>query len=98
MTAWEGITTGGTPSRQTTLGLDSKSLSGTIPVQIGLLSDLTHLHRSNSSLTGRHATRIGPLYKLESLKVSKNSLTGCIPLRWKDIAVSDLSCRNGVIG
>ncbi|MYB76494.1 MAG: hypothetical protein F4X83_05240, partial [Chloroflexi bacterium] len=52
LTSWEGVTTGGTPSRVTKLRLASKSLSGSIPAELGTLNALTHLDLSSNSLTG----------------------------------------------
>ena len=50
--SWDGVTTGGTPSRVTKLLLSSKSLTGTIPAELGNLFELTHLNLSSNSLTG----------------------------------------------
>ena len=51
VTDWEGISTVGTPSRVAKLELPNETLSGTIPPEIGLLSELTHLDLSDNSLT-----------------------------------------------
>ena len=50
--SWEGITTGGTPSRVTELDLASESLTGTIPAGLGNLFELTTLNLSSNQLTG----------------------------------------------
>ena len=52
VTGWEGITTGGTPSRVTKVLLAGESLSGSIPSSLGRLFELTHLNLSSNSLTG----------------------------------------------
>ena len=52
MSSWTGVTTGGTPTRVTGLSLASKSMTGTIPPQIGHLLDLTTLNLKSNSLTG----------------------------------------------
>ena len=50
--SWDGVTTGGTPSRVTGLSLPSKSLTGTIPAGLGNLFELTTLNLSSNQLTG----------------------------------------------
>ena len=94
ITGWEGITTGGTPSRVTKLLLPSERLSGTIPASLGRLFELTHLNLSSNSLTGNIPRELGWLHNLEELRLSGNSLTGCIPLSLKDVATNDLSMLN----
>ena len=94
ITSWEGVTTGGTPSRVTKIELGGESLSGTIPEGIGLLSELTHLDLSQNSLTGDIPEELGRLDKLHSLALLGNPLIGCIPLHWRDIATNDVSSLN----
>ncbi len=81
ITSWDGITTSGTPSRVTKVVLPSKSLSGTVPEELGTLFELTHLDLKSNSLTGSIPHGLGWLYNLEDLKLSGNSLTGCT--RWR---------------
>ena len=94
ITGWDGITTGGTPSRVTKVLLSSKSLSGSIPVSLGSLFELTHLNLSNNSLTGDIPEELGWLYNLEEVRLSGNSLTGCIPVELGEAATNDLSSLN----
>ena len=94
ISSWDGITTGGTPSRVTKLELGNESLSGSIPVELGSLFELTHLDLSRNSLTGDIPRELGWLYNLISLKLSGNTLTGCIPLGLKDVATNDLASLN----
>ena len=51
-TSWEGVTTGGTPSRVTGLVLTNKSLTGTIPVELNDLISLAELKLADNQLTG----------------------------------------------
>ena len=51
-TSWEGVTTGGTPSRVTGLVLTNKSLTGTIPVELDDLISLAELKLADNQLTG----------------------------------------------
>ncbi len=94
VTSWEGVTTGGTPSRVTKVELGSESLSGSIPAELGTLFELTHLDLSSNSVTGDIPADLGWLHNLTSLKLSGNSLTGCIPVALEGVAANDLSSLN----
>ena len=94
ITGWEGITTGGTPSRVTKLELSSKSLSGTIPPSLGRLFELTVLDLSNNSLTGSIPHELGWLHNLEEVRLTGNTLRGCIPVALEGVATSDLNSLN----
>ena len=92
--SWDGVTTGGTPSRVTKVELSSESLNGTIPAALGSLFELTHLDLSANSLTGNIPTELGWLDNLEEIRLSGNTLTGCIPIALKDVATNDLGSLN----
>ncbi len=89
--SWEGITTGGTPSRVTELDLASESLTGSIPAGLGHLFELTTLDLSSNQLTGDIPAELGWLTNLTELRLSGNQLTGCIPVALKNVATNDLS-------
>jgi hypothetical protein len=55
------------------------SLTGTIPTELGNLSNLTRLTLWNNSLTGTIPTELGNLSNLSSLSLGSNDLTGTIP-------------------
>ena len=94
ISSWDGVTTGGTPSRVTELALASESLSGTIPSELGTLFEMTSLDLSSNSLTGAIPHELGWLFNLTTLKLSGNSLTGCIPVALEGVATNDLSSLN----
>ena len=77
MSSWTGVTTGGTPTRVTGLSLPSKSMTGTIPPQLGHLFALTTLNLKTNSLTGDIPAELGWLDHLTELRLSGNTLTGC---------------------
>ncbi len=77
--SWDGVTVSGTPSRVTGLDLSSRSLTGSIPWELGSLSELTVLDLSGNSLTGEIPHELGRLGKLTNLNLGSNSLTGEIP-------------------
>ena len=91
---WEGVTTGGTPTRVTGLALANKSLSGIIPAGLGSLPGLTSLDLSNNQLTGTIPEELGSLPGLTTLRLSGNSLTGCIPVALNDVTTNDLASLN----
>lgn len=61
------------------LWLDSNGMTGTIPTEIGLLTDLASISLTNSTLSGTIPTEIGALTQLRRLWLYNNDLTGQIP-------------------
>ncbi len=76
---WYGI--GLSEGRLTSLNMNSNNLTGTIPAELGNLSELVYLSLGNNSLTGPIPVELGSLLQLKSLILSHNSLTGPIPPR-----------------
>jgi len=62
------------------LKLDRNNLSGTIPEEIGNLTQLTRLYLTWNKFTGSIPTEIGNLSNLLSLQIEHNQLTGSIPI------------------
>ena len=79
MTAWEGVTMGGTPMRVTHVDLDSFGLTGSIPPGLSGLPKLEHLSLSSNRLTGGLPPELGSLSSLADLSLNHNLLTGAIP-------------------
>ena len=94
ISSWDGVSTGGTPTRVTKVELDDESLTGIIPVGLLELSELTHLDLRDNSLTGDIPWELVWLSNLTEIKLSGNSLTGCIPVALKDVTTNDLSSLN----
>ena len=63
----------------TSLNLSYNELTGSIPPEIGNLTNLTHLQLNNNQLTGSIPSEIGNLTNLTYLGLSSNQLTGEIP-------------------
>ena len=63
----------------TNLSLSERGLTGSIPSEIGILTNLTHLSLSSNFLTGNIPLEIGNLTNLTWLDLGVNQLTGSIP-------------------
>ena len=74
---WLGVTC--SSASVTQLSLMSNSLTGTIPSELGNLTNLTWLNLSRNSLSGGIPGELGNLTNLEQLNLSDNSLSGSIP-------------------
>ena len=85
---WEGVTTGGTPSRVTGLDLSEKSLGGTIPAALGTFTALTTLDLSDNELTGAVPSELSALTSLTTLSLSGNNLSGCVPTDIRTLAAA----------
>ena len=62
-----------------TLDLYNQELTGSIPPEIGCLTNLTYLHLGSNQLTGEIPSEIGNLTNLTYLNLGNNQLTGSIP-------------------
>ncbi|KAL4625572.1 hypothetical protein ACB092_05G036000 [Castanea dentata] len=62
------------------IDLSSNNLSGSIPSEISVLSELCFLNLSQNQLIGKIPEKIGIMKKLESIDLSQNHLSGEIPL------------------
>ena len=65
---------------------DSSGLSGTLPSELGVLSDLQHLWLSWNALTGEIPSQLGALHNLWSLVLNGNRLVGPIPVQLGNLA------------
>ena len=79
MTSWDGVTVGGTPMRVTELDLHIRGLTGSIPAELGDLSNLQDLDIHSNRLTGGIPTELGDLSNLNALWLHNNELRGPIP-------------------
>ena len=78
ITDWEGIITIYRRDRVTWIAL-GKGLDGTIPAELGGLTELSQLSLTNNKLTGGIPAGLGNLSKLTKLSLSNNKLSGAIP-------------------
>ena len=82
---WYGVTTDAT-GRVTRLALSQNELSGTIPSELGALSDLTELSLYNNQLSGSIPAELGNLANLKYLQLGGNQLSGTIPPQLGNLA------------
>ena len=75
--SWEGITC--SSGHVSELYLAGKNLFGTIPPELGNLTNLTKLYLIDNQLTGSIPTQLGNLSNLTTLNIEMNQLTGPIP-------------------
>jgi len=74
---WHGVTVVG--SRVTEIDLDSDNLDGTIPSELGDLSNLEFLDLEANRLSGTIPSELGDLSNLQRLDLDANSLSGTLP-------------------
>jgi Leucine-rich repeat (LRR) protein len=77
LSTWHGIAVTG--NRVTQISLANNALSGSIPTEIGNLTNLTDLFLFGNQLTGNIPVEIGNLTNLKDLRLFSNQLTGNIP-------------------
>ena len=75
---WYGVTTD-TDGRVAELVLKNNQLTGTIPSELGGLTNLQGLALDNNLLTGTIPAALDRLSKLQGLALNNNQLTGTIP-------------------
>ncbi|NLE06995.1 MAG: hypothetical protein GX638_19620, partial [Crenarchaeota archaeon] len=63
-----------------TMGLSINQLNGSIPPELGDLTELRHLYLDGNQLSGNIPVELGNLTYLESLYLNNNQLSGNIPV------------------
>ena len=77
---WHGVTTN-TDGEVTQLDLRNNELSGSLPVALGNLRNLTHLYLHRNALSGPIPPDLGLFENLTHLYLHRNALSGEIPTR-----------------
>ena len=80
ISSWEGVTLSGTPLRVSGLNLGGKGLNGTIPPELGSLSDLRKFRLSGNSLSGSIPAEFNNLAFVDEFYLNSNQLSGEIPV------------------
>jgi len=72
-------TPNGSPFVGHVLSLPTRAVYGSIPTQLGVLSQLQHLDLASNSLSGTLPSELGMLTRLEALHLAHNRLSGSVP-------------------
>ena len=75
--SWHGVEAAG--NTVTSIALPQNNLTGTIPSELGNLSNLKRLDFRANNLTGTIPSELGDLGSLQQLNLRANNLTGTIP-------------------
>ena len=84
MNEWQGVVLKGSPPRVTELDLRSSRLTGRIPAEVGLLTNLRGLNLAGNHLTDVIPPELGDLTSLRRLNFQGNRLAGAIPPELED--------------
>ncbi len=76
---WTGVDVNPVTGRVVRLLLSGQGLGGTLPAELGDLTDLEVLWLHDNNLTGSMPPELGHLVNLQSLLLANNGLTGPIP-------------------
>ncbi len=93
LSAWTGVTVGGTPQRVTGLRLGAQGLTGPVPAALGDLTQLTALDLRGNALTGDVPEALGTLTRLTDLHLGGTRLTGCLPAALAGITTTDAAMQ-----
>ncbi len=93
LSAWTGVTVGGTPQRVTALRLGAQGLTGPVPAALGALTHLTALDLRGNALTGEVPTELSALTRLTELHLAGTRLTGCLPATFAGVATTDAAAQ-----
>ena len=80
ITSWQGVGVSGAPRRVSKLELYENQLTGSLPAELGRLTQLQRLELFHHQLTGAIPPELGQLTQLQYLDLSSNQLTGAIPV------------------
>ena len=93
LSAWTGVTVGGTPPRVTALRLGAQDLTGPLPAALGRLTQLTALDLRGNALTGAVPAELEALTRLTDLYLAGTRLTGCLPAALAGVATTDAAAQ-----
>ena len=83
---WQPILNCNTGENVTYLNANNNSLTGSIPVELGNLSQLTELYLHTNELNGAIPSELGNLAQLTTLELYANQLSGAIPIELGNLA------------
>jgi len=98
--SWKGVTCSG--RHLTEIDLNTNQMTGTIPIELGNLVNLTYLGLYFNQLTGTIPAELGNLSNLTKLHLYGNQLTGAIPtvlgnlVNLTELSLSDNQLSGGI--
>ena len=98
LSSWYGVTTDAN-GRVASINLSNNNLRGTIPAELGSLTNLVYLNLRQNMLSGEIPAELGSLTNLQVLNLYDNELSGTIPaelgqltnLLWLALSDNELS-------
>ena len=98
LSSWYGVTTDAN-GRVASINLSNNNLRGTIPAELGSLTNLVYLYLRQNMLSGEIPAELGSLTNLQVLNLYDNELSGTIPaelgqltnLLWLALSDNELS-------
>ena len=96
LSLWHGVAAGAT-GRVLGLSLGLNNLSGSLPAELGDLSNLVTLALGRNNLSGQLPSTLGDLSALQTLSLSDNDFSGAIPPtlgRLSNLLALDLGANN----
>ena len=75
----------------------TQKLSGTIPTELGLLTELEHLTLKNNMLRGSIPQELADLKKLRTLDLTQCFLTGTLPQRFESSQLESVGLAHNAI-
>ena len=90
LVTWQSVTTTAA-GRVTHLALDDNRLTGTIPAELGKLTNLVRLSLTSNQLSGTIPAELAKLTNLNWLSLSDNQFSGCIPASLREMLINDLN-------
>lgn len=82
---WFRVVCSTAPAHVQSLRLDDNGLTGTLPSELGDLSELVTLDLASNEVSGPIPAELGELTRLQTLSMTSNQLTGSIPAELGDL-------------
>ena len=98
ITSWEGVGVSGAPRRVSKLELYENQLTGSLPAELGRLTNLQALHLAENQLTGAIPVELGRLIQLQAFSFRDNQLTGPVPPTLRHLPDVYVSFRDNLVG
>ena len=77
---WYGVKCGSSLGTVTKLQLSSNNLAGTLPTEIGLMTNADELHLDNNAVSSSCPSELGLIRSVKKFSLYENSLKGGVPV------------------